>query len=68
MALTFGDNIHTKTFTPQEYLVEVLSSAKNKNVIVSLEGITNKVFVILKLIRELAFKIHRLVIKINNLY
>eukprot|EP00102_Acyrthosiphon_pisum_P019406 XP_016656616.1 PREDICTED: endoribonuclease Dicer-like [Acyrthosiphon pisum] len=59
MALTFGDNIHTKTFTPQEYLVEVLSSAKNKNVIISLEGITNKVFVILKLIRELAFKIHR---------
>jgi len=68
MALTFGDNIHTKTFTPQEYLVEVLSSAKNKNVIISLEGITNKVFVILKLIRELAFKIHRLVKKIKNEY
>jgi len=68
MALTFGDNIHTKTFTPQEYLVEVLSSAKNKNVIISLEGVTNKVFVILKLIRELAFKIHRLVIKIKNEY
>ncbi|XP_050060173.1 endoribonuclease Dcr-1 [Aphis gossypii] len=59
MALTFGDNIHTKTFTPQEYLVEVLSSAKNKNVIISLGGLTNKVFVILNLIRELAFKIHR---------
>jgi len=67
MALTFGDNIHTKTFTPQEYLVEVLNSAKNKNVIISLEGITNKVFVILKLIRELAFKIHRLVNKIKNI-
>jgi len=67
MALTFGDNIHTKTFTPQEYLVEILSSAKNKNVIISLEGTTNKIFVILKLIRELAFKIHRLVIKIKNL-
>lgn len=66
MALTFGDNIHTKTFTPQEYLIEVLSSAKNNNVIISLEGITNKIFVILKLIRELAFKIHRLVIKIEN--
>jgi len=68
MALTFGDNIHTRTFTPQEYLVEILSSAKNKNVIISLEGTTNKVFVILKLIRELAFKIHRLVIKTKNLY
>lgn len=66
MALTFGDNIHTKTFTPQEYLIEVLSSAKNNNVIISLEGITNKIFVILKLIRELAFKIHRLVNKIKN--
>lgn len=64
MALTFGDNIHTKTFTPQEYLVEVLSSAKNKNVIISLGGITNKVFVILNLIRELSFKIHRLVNKV----
>ncbi|KAL5233188.1 hypothetical protein ACI65C_000598 [Semiaphis heraclei] len=59
MALTFGDNIHTRTFTPQEYLVEILSSAKIKNVIISLEGTTNKVFVILKLIRELAFKMHR---------
>lgn len=61
MALTFGDNIHTKTFTPQEYLVELLSSAKSKNVIISLEGVTNKVFIILKIIQELAFTIHRLV-------
>lgn len=61
MALIFGDNIHTKTFTPQEYLVEVLNSAKNKNVIVSLNGVTNKIFVILKLIQELSFTIHRLV-------
>lgn len=64
MALTFGDNIHTKTFTPQEYPVEVLSSAKNKNVIISLDGLTNKVFVILKLIREFAYKIQRLVYSI----
>lgn len=61
MALTFGDNIHTKTFTPQEYLVELLNSAKSKNVIISLEGVTNKVFIFLKLIQELAFTIHRLV-------
>lgn len=54
MALTFGDNIHTKTFTPQEYLVEILSSAKKKNVIVSLNDTTDKIFVILKLIQELA--------------
>jgi len=64
MALTFGDNIHTKTFIPQEYLVEVLSSAKKKNVIISLGGITNKVFVVLKLIQELAFQIHR---SVNNI-
>jgi len=68
MALTFGDNIPTRTFTSQEYLVEILSSAKNKNVIISLEGTTNKVFVILKLIQELAFKMHRLIIKIKNIY
>lgn len=61
MALAFGDNIHTKTFTPQEYLVELLSSAKNKNIIFALDGVTNKIFVILKLIQELAFTIHRLV-------
>lgn len=61
MALIFGDNIHTKTFTPQEYLVEILNSAKNKNVIISLNSVTNKLFVILKLIQELAFTIHRLV-------
>lgn len=61
MALTFGDNIHTKTFTPQEYLIELLSSAKKKNVIIPLQGVTNTVFVILKLIQELAYTIHRLV-------
>jgi len=59
MALTFGDNIHTKTFTPQEYLVEILNSAKSKNIIISLGGVTNKVFVILKLIREHAFTLYR---------
>lgn len=59
MALTFGDNIHTKTFTPQEYLVEILNSAKSKNVIISLGGVTNKLFVILKLIQELAFTLQR---------
>lgn len=59
MALTFGDNIHTKTFTPQEYLIELLNSAKNKNVIITLEGVSNKIFIILKLIQELAFKINR---------
>jgi len=68
MELTFADNVHTKTFTPQEYLVDILSLAKNKNVIISLEGVTNKVFVILKLIQEFAFKMHRLVIKIKNVY
>lgn len=61
MALTFGDNIHTKTFTPQEYLIELLNSAKNKNVIITLEGVSNKIFIILKLIQELAYKINRLV-------
>jgi len=40
MALTFADYVNTKTFTPQEYQVEVMSSAKNKNVIISLESIT----------------------------
>lgn len=57
MALTFGDNIHTKTFSPQEYLIEILNSAKNKNVVISLKGVTNKVFVISKLIQELAYTI-----------
>lgn len=61
MALIFGDNIHTKTFTPQEYLVEILNSAKNKNIVISLNGVSNKLFVILKLIQELAFTIRRLV-------
>lgn len=64
MALTFGDNIHTKTFTPQEYLIELLSSAKNKNVIVPLQGVANKIFVVLKLIQELSYTIHRY----NNCY
>ncbi|XP_050424897.1 endoribonuclease Dcr-1 [Adelges cooleyi] len=60
MALIFGDNIHTKTFTPQEYLVELLSSAKKKNVIVSFGGVTNKAFLILKLVQELRYTIYRL--------
>lgn len=68
MALTFGDNIYTKTFSPQEYLIELLNSAKNKNVIIALEGITNKIFVILKLIQELAFTFHRLVYSIKILF
>lgn len=62
MALTFGDNIHTKSFTPQEYLVELLNSAKHNNVIFPLDGVTNKIFVILKIIQELSFTIHRLVL------
>jgi len=59
MALTFGDNIHTKDFTPQEYLVEILNSAESKNIIISLGGVSNKVFVILKLIQEFAFTLYR---------
>uniref|UniRef100_A0A1B6DKN5 ribonuclease III n=1 Tax=Clastoptera arizonana TaxID=38151 RepID=A0A1B6DKN5_9HEMI len=59
MAHHFSDNVYTRAFTPREYQVELLSAAKERNIIVCLGNSTNKTFIALKLIQELAIDVRR---------
>uniref|UniRef100_T1HEL3 ribonuclease III n=1 Tax=Rhodnius prolixus TaxID=13249 RepID=T1HEL3_RHOPR len=54
MACFFTENIHTKSFTPREYQLELLDAAKDKNIIVCLNHGANKTFIALKLLQELS--------------
>ncbi|XKL67863.1 hypothetical protein PGB90_003354 [Kerria lacca] len=59
MALPFGDNVHTKFFTPKEYQVELLEASKNRNIIACIGNIATKTFISLKLIQELSVPFRR---------
>ncbi|OXU22125.1 hypothetical protein TSAR_000757 [Trichomalopsis sarcophagae] len=59
MALFFNDHIHTKSFTPREHQVELLYSAKEKNIIICLGKITEQTFIVTKVIQELAINNRR---------
>ncbi|XP_014250997.1 endoribonuclease Dcr-1 [Cimex lectularius] len=54
MACFFTENVHTKSFTPREFQVELLDSAKERNIVVCLNPGTNKTFIALKLLQELS--------------
>ncbi|XP_064484368.1 endoribonuclease Dicer-like [Ornithodoros turicata] len=51
------ENVHTKTFTPMEYQVELLDTAKRQNSIVFLS--TGKTFMVVMLIKELAYQVRK---------
>jgi endoribonuclease Dicer len=59
MAFLFNDLIHTKNFTPQEHQVELLYTAKEKNIIICLAKIVEQTFIVTKLIQELAINNRR---------
>ncbi|XP_063233868.1 endoribonuclease Dcr-1 isoform X2 [Bacillus rossius redtenbacheri] len=59
MAYHFNDNVHTKSFTPREYQVELLDAAKERNIIICLGTGSSKIFIATKLIQELASTIRR---------
>ncbi|KAK0177678.1 hypothetical protein PV328_001707 [Microctonus aethiopoides] len=54
MAFLSNDPVYTKSFTPKEYQVELLYTAKEKNIIVCLGKYTEQTFIITKLIQEYA--------------
>ena len=57
MAHSWTDNIHTTSLTPRDFQVELLASALERNLILCLAHNSNKEFIALKLIHELAFQL-----------
>lgn len=53
------DNVYTTAFTPRDYQVELLSAAKERNLIICLSQQSAKEFICLKLIQELSFELRR---------
>lgn len=59
MAFYYNDHIHTKSFTPREHQVELLYSAKERNIIICLGKSTEQTFITTKLVQELAINSRR---------
>ncbi|CAH1401947.1 unnamed protein product [Nezara viridula] len=59
MACYFTENVHTKSFTPREYQIELLDAGRERNIIVCLNPGSNRTFVSLKLLLELSVDIRR---------
>uniref|UniRef100_A0A1Q3G192 ribonuclease III n=1 Tax=Culex tarsalis TaxID=7177 RepID=A0A1Q3G192_CULTA len=57
MAHSWTDNIHTTSLTPRDFQVELLASARERNLILCLGHNSNKEFIALKLIHELGFQL-----------
>ncbi|XP_022250670.1 endoribonuclease Dicer-like [Limulus polyphemus] len=53
------ENVHTKTFTPREYQVELLDAARQRNTIACLGTGTGKTFIAVMLIKELAHEVRK---------
>ncbi|KAG5899464.1 hypothetical protein JTB14_015317 [Gonioctena quinquepunctata] len=56
MANYMNENVYTHTFTPKEYQVELLDSAKNKNTIVCSSTSSSKAFTVVKLLQEFSWQ------------
>ncbi|XP_046424425.1 endoribonuclease Dcr-1 isoform X2 [Neodiprion fabricii] len=54
MAFPLNDQVHTKSFSPREYQVELLYAALESNIIVCLGKNSEQIFIVIKLIQELA--------------
>lgn len=59
MAYHWTDNIHTTALTPRDYQVELLASAKERNLILCLAHNSSKEFIALKLIHELGSQLRK---------
>lgn len=51
------DNIHTTSLTPRDFQVELLASARERNLILCLAHNSSREFIALKLIHELGFQL-----------
>ncbi|EFA11550.2 dicer-1 [Tribolium castaneum] len=56
MACYLNENVYTHTFTPREYQVELLDSAKKRNTIVCSSASSAKAFITIKLLQEFSHK------------
>lgn len=54
MACLFNDNVYIHTFTPREYQVELLDTAKKRNTVVCSSTSNAKAFIAIKLLQEFA--------------
>lgn len=52
MSSSLSENVYTHIFTPKEYQVELLESAKKRNTIMCSSTSTSKAFVVVKLLQE----------------
>lgn len=52
MTSCLSENVYTHIFTPKEYQVELLESAKRKNTVMCSSTSTSKAFVVVKLLQE----------------
>lgn len=59
MAFQWQDNLHSTTFSPRDYQVELLAAASEENVIVCLGHNSSKEFIALKLILEKSHELRR---------
>ncbi|KAK9890121.1 hypothetical protein WA026_008931 [Henosepilachna vigintioctopunctata] len=59
MAYYCNDNVYTHTFTPREYQVELLESAKKRNTIVCSSTSLAKAFIVIKLLQEISWKMRK---------
>ncbi|CAH0562212.1 unnamed protein product [Brassicogethes aeneus] len=56
MACYLNENVYTHTFTPREYQVELLDSAKKKNTVVCSSTSSSKAFIVVKLLQEYSWQ------------
>lgn len=59
MASFLNENVYTHTFTPREYQVELLDSAKKRNTIVCSSASSAKAFITIKLLQEFAHEMRK---------
>lgn len=59
MANYMNENLYTHTFTPKEYQVELVDSAKRKNTIVCSSTSTSKAFIVVKLLQEFSWQMRK---------
>lgn len=60
MAFQWQDNLHSTTFTPRDYQVELLAAACEQNLVICLGHNSSKEFIALKLILEHSNELRRL--------
>lgn len=56
MASYLNENVYTHTFTPREYQVELLDSARKRNTIICSSTSSAKAFITIKLLQEFSYK------------